>query len=248
MAVKTINESILTAIADAIRAKLGVQTTYKPSEMAAAIAEIGTAQLESKTIIANGIYELSKGYDGFSDVTVNVPPELTPADEGKVVQNGLLVQQTSVTKTANGTYDTTTNNQVVVNVSGGGGGGLLTPIATDYNNGYITEGYYVYDPGGFDNQQVDVYEVQEGHYYMFGLGATVGSNPVAAFCGYNPTEATSDISATIIAHFLVSDPYPQFVSDFAYHAVNDGYLAIAKDDGGTTGLKSYVLDVTEATT
>lgn len=117
MAIKTINESILTAIADAIRAKIGVQTTYKPSEMAAAIAEIGTAQLESKTITANGLYEPSQGYDGFSDVTVNVPPELTPADEGKVVSNGLLVQQTSVMKTANGTYDTTTNNQVVVNVT-----------------------------------------------------------------------------------------------------------------------------------
>jgi hypothetical protein len=42
----------------------------------------------------------------------------TPSDEGKVVVNGALVEQTSVTKTVNGTYDTTTYNEVVVNVPG----------------------------------------------------------------------------------------------------------------------------------
>jgi hypothetical protein len=42
MAIVTINDSNLTAIADAIRAKNGTETTYKPSEMAAAISALPT--------------------------------------------------------------------------------------------------------------------------------------------------------------------------------------------------------------
>lgn len=38
----------------------------------------------------------------------------TLADEGKVVSNGALVSQTSVTVTDNGTYDTALNNLVIV--------------------------------------------------------------------------------------------------------------------------------------
>ncbi len=92
MAVKTINESILTAIADAIRAKLGVQTTYKPSEMATAISQI-TGNLESKSITVNGVYEPDFGYDGFSDVTVNVPQGITPTGNINITNT----QQTDVT-------------------------------------------------------------------------------------------------------------------------------------------------------
>lgn len=46
-----------------------------------------------------------------------VPNRYGASDEGKVVSSGALVAQTSTTKTANGTYDTTTNNEVVVNVA-----------------------------------------------------------------------------------------------------------------------------------
>ena len=68
-----VEESNLTAIASAIRTKLGVQTTYKPSQMAAAIGTIhGEPVLETKTITENGTYTPSTGKDGFSQVTVNV--------------------------------------------------------------------------------------------------------------------------------------------------------------------------------
>lgn len=36
-----VSKSYLTATADAIRSKLGITTTYKPSEFAEAIGEIG---------------------------------------------------------------------------------------------------------------------------------------------------------------------------------------------------------------
>lgn len=118
-----VEESNLTAIASAIRTKLGVQTTYKPGQMATAIQSIAPQpSLETKSIVANGTYTPASGKDGFSEVTVNVPNSYAAGDEGKVVSNGALVAQTARASeiTANGTYDTTGNNSVTVNVSGGG--------------------------------------------------------------------------------------------------------------------------------
>ena len=76
--------------------------------------------LGTKTITENGTYDASDdGYDGYSQVTANVPNTYTAGDEGKVVDNGALVSQTSATYTLNNTYDTTLINSVTVNVSGG---------------------------------------------------------------------------------------------------------------------------------
>ena len=121
MARAIITDSTLTGIANAIRAKLGVSTTYKPSQMAAAIQSIVTATLGTKSISANGTYSASSDeLDGYSSVTVNVPNSYAAGDEGKVVSSGALVSQTSRTITEGGTYDTTTNNSVTVSISGGG--------------------------------------------------------------------------------------------------------------------------------
>lgn len=57
-----IDTSILTAIANAIRTKLGVQTTYKPSEMATAIGQIsggGVTPTGTKEITENGTYDVT---------------------------------------------------------------------------------------------------------------------------------------------------------------------------------------------
>lgn len=106
-------------IADAIRGKLGVETLYLPSEMADAIDGIET-----------GI-------------------DLTSEDEGKVVVEDagsyVLAEQTSLSVSQNGTYDTTTNDEVVVSVSGGGSAVLVPKTITQ--NG-------TYDPA---NDQADGY-------------------------------------------------------------------------------------------
>lgn len=91
-----LNESILESIANAIRNKLGVATTYKPSQMASAISSITVASLETKTITANGTYTPSSGHNGFSSVTIEVPNTYTAEDEGKIVHNGVLVDQGSL--------------------------------------------------------------------------------------------------------------------------------------------------------
>lgn len=69
------------------------------------------------TLTENGEYLAEDlGYDSISDITVEVPNTYDASDEGKVVNNGNLVSQSSTTKTSNGTYDTTLNDEVVINV------------------------------------------------------------------------------------------------------------------------------------
>ena len=129
-----VTESSLSGIAAAIRTKNGTENTYKPGQMAAAIAAIETPDLEALTATQNGTYAPSAGKNGFSGAVVNVPNSYAAGDEGKVVSNGALIAQTARASeiTANGTYDTTTNDSVTVNVEGGSGGGtgpqyLLNP-------------------------------------------------------------------------------------------------------------------------
>lgn len=105
--------------------------------------------LISKFITRNGTYiAANDGADGYSTVTVDVTPEFTAADEGKVVENGALVAQTSLTVTENGTYDTTANNEVVVNVSGGGStilSGAEDPTSSVGSNGDLYLKYILLD-------------------------------------------------------------------------------------------------------
>ena len=115
MANVLVRESSLEAIADAIREKLNVQTTYKPSEMADAIESIGGgggSSLGTKSITANGTYNASSdSLDGYSQVTVNVPQGVTPAG----------TKQISITENGTTTEDVTNyaNAEITVNVSGG---------------------------------------------------------------------------------------------------------------------------------
>lgn len=110
-------ESNLQNIAAAIRRKKADTVKYLPSEMAGAIDEIESypEPFGEKSITQNGLHNV-KDYE-FADVDVSA--QIEPEDEGKVVVNGELVEQTSTTVTENGTYDTTANDEVVVNVSGG---------------------------------------------------------------------------------------------------------------------------------
>lgn len=71
--------------------------------------------VEELNVTENGTTTAPEG-KAYSPVNVNVPNSYTAADEGKVVDDGALVAQTSRTVTENGTVDTTTNNEVTVNV------------------------------------------------------------------------------------------------------------------------------------
>lgn len=88
-----VKETSLENIADAIRAKLGVQTTYKPGEMAAAIQSIptgGSAVLEHLSVTENGTYTPDAGVDGFDQVTVNVSGGGTTPGLPNSIQENIL--------------------------------------------------------------------------------------------------------------------------------------------------------------
>lgn len=92
------------------------------------------------TITENGTTTEDVRSYASAEITAAVPNSYTESDEGKVVDSGALVSQSSATYTENDTYDTTLINSVTVNVSGGGGseivnailGRTLTTFTSDY--------------------------------------------------------------------------------------------------------------------
>lgn len=106
-----ITESYLTGIANAIRAKLGVQDTYTPPQMAAAIQALDTSGIHptgTKQISQNGTHDVTE----YASANVNVQPNL---QSKTVTENG--------TVTPDQGYDGL--SEVIVDVSGGG------PVVSD---------------------------------------------------------------------------------------------------------------------
>lgn len=90
MAQKLYEESNIQAIANAIRGKNGLTTTYKTSEMAAAITAIESGSdpvIESLNITSNGTYTAPDGINGYNPVTVNVPQDGSPPESEFVLSD-----------------------------------------------------------------------------------------------------------------------------------------------------------------
>lgn len=109
----------------------------------------GTAVRVEASELVSGTKQISaNGSDidvtDYESVDVSVPNSYSASDEGKVVDNGALVSQSSATYTANDTYDTTLINEVTVNVSGGGG-----IDADDVAGGTISGNLTIIESGGF---------------------------------------------------------------------------------------------------
>lgn len=219
MAQVLVNDSSLSAIADAIREKLDVETTYLPSQMAGAIESIETGGTE-----------------------------LTSEDEGKVVVESsgeyVLAAQTSRSISSNGTYDTTTNDEVTVSVQGG-----ASPLTVykRCDNGRISEGVLRFGIGQsrYDEYQVTaghIYFVGLGSQTdgVFAL-ATFGSDvSTRRSDGYGSQAYTPN--GTVINDITSGAPAYMGV---VFKPSSNCYLGVYKSGSGNTSLPTYVFDMSD---
>lgn len=123
MSTYLIQDSTLTGIANAIRAKTGGSAAMTPAQMATEIGSISggsSVTVEPLAVTKNGTTTAPSG-TAYSPVTVNVPNSYSSSDFTKVVayKDGVyqLTEQTSYGEvTNNGRIYTTYNNSVIVNV------------------------------------------------------------------------------------------------------------------------------------
>ena len=158
-----------------------------------------SATLISKTITANGEYDAEDDEaDGYSDVTVNVPNSYSASDEGKVVSSGALVAQTSTTKTANGTYDTTENNEVVVNVPQPSGNINITDMQSTDVSAYATAQIVDADlVAGNIKKDVDILGVT-GTYEGSGGGSTLITKTITQNGTYDAEDDNADGYSSVV--------------------------------------------------
>ena len=109
MADVIINDIYLSAIADAIRTKLGTASTYTPPNMASAIRSIsgggGSASYQAKTVdpsTSQQIVNPDTGYDALSSVTVNAMPSGT-AGTPVATKGAVSNHSVSITPSVNNT-------------------------------------------------------------------------------------------------------------------------------------------------
>lgn len=229
-----VTESHLEDIADAIRDKLGVSTTYRPGDMAAAIESIDTAgEMEPLTARANGEYAPTAPVEGFDSVSVEVPTFIASIVQDAVLLSG---EQVSVVSdavdintankfihkriTANGTYDPGDDNaqaysSVTVDVEGGGISGV-----------YKSSGAPASSLGNDGDIYIRTYDLPSNVNFVEYLQGDGNA--------YIDTGIIADENTGAYAKFEVTGGYPVFSA--RYSASSRAYGIICVDDGATLSL------------
>ena len=112
----------------------------------------------------------------------------------------------------------------------------LEPVIYDLNCGYVDNGTWKYENP--TNTFIDVYKVQAGHTYWLTLGNTVGTRFRCMFTTVDVSQSTSNVAGTSI----INTNNPNTYASATYTPLINGYILIAKDNVGHSGLKSYLYD------
>lgn len=120
---------------------------------------------------------------------------------------------------------------------------MSSPLETyvyDFRQGYINSGgRWVREIP--TNTLVDIYKSIAGHRYLVALGGTVGSRFRSMFTTNDVSVNNVNTTGTEIIYLNNPAPYRN-VTTVAFE--EDGYILVAKDNVGVTGLYSYVYDIT----
>lgn len=117
----------------------------------------------------------------------------------------------------------------------------LDPIEYDYNIGYITNGAWVYEKP--TNTYTDIYNAIAGHTYTISLGANVGTRFRSMF---TTTDVRTVTSGRITGTKILDKNNPVAYDTTKYSPTEDGYILVAKDNVGKSGIFTYVMDITDA--
>lgn len=116
--------------------------------------------------------------------------------------------------------------------------GKMEPYVYDYNSGYVQNGTWHYENP--TQTYADIYRVVAGGSYFFSLGGTVGTRFRSMFTPTDVTQTTATVAGTTIKN--INNPSPYASAEFT--APEDGFIIIAKDNIGASGLGSYLYDRT----
>ena len=110
-------------------------------------------------------------------------------------------------------------------------------IEYDYNIGYIQNGTWNYEKP--TNTYTDIYEAKAGHTYIITLGANVGTRFRSMFTTVDiRTKTHGSVSGTNIINLN----NPAAYRNVTYKATANGYILVAKDNIGESGIFTYVYD------
>ena len=117
----------------------------------------------------------------------------------------------------------------------------MDPLEYDYNIGYITNGAWVYENP--TQTYIDIYPAIEGHKYTISLGANVGTRFRSMF---TTTDVRTVTSGRVTGTRILDKNNPAAYDTTSYTPETDGYILVAKDNVGKSGIFTYVMDITEA--
>ena len=119
----------------------------------------------------------------------------------------------------------------------------LEPYIEELNCGWVgaANGLWTYENP--TNTYVDIYTVQGGHSYFLTFGANVGTRARAMFTTVDVSTVTYKVTGTAVNTKGYDNPVSYY--NLTYTPETDGYLVVAKDNVGKTGIKTYLYDMTE---